>query len=472
MRDTIIIIFSAVVLIVSLMAFALMRLTVGDTTRRGEAQRAATAAVSHLQVQSLRIERWAQQQADSETLRDPFTRAISKARAGAATKAADKVYEASKKKGAPFGSRKANLILVVDAQGIALGRNHSTSLMRGNNLAPKHPQMFKALANGTTGSAIWPEKHQLVSYAPIRDESGKVVGGLVVGTQFNNGRLDSTSQATSGVSLVAAVRDGSGKIGVIATTSTVPINAQRAAQSAQAVFNSTTASALSGLGENLDAAAIPLDGYGQDAVIVALVPQKDVASFRSLLLAILGAAAVGWMLTLVAAHLMDNYISQPVSDLEEGLLAVINGETDLRFELEHEVLGGLVFRVNSLLNELLGVQEDNTDEEGRPSVAPSSSSFSAALTVDERMVSLSFDDVENAAELRDEAPEDYYKRIYDEYIAIKRRMGDPTGHIRFAAFSNRIKALEQQLSGRHGKPFRYKIEAKGREVVLMAVPLA
>ena len=39
MRDTIIIIFSAVVLIVSLMAFALMRLTVGDTTRRG-----ATAA--------------------------------------------------------------------------------------------------------------------------------------------------------------------------------------------------------------------------------------------------------------------------------------------------------------------------------------------------------------------------------------------------------------------------------------------
>jgi hypothetical protein len=36
---------------------------------------------------------------------------------------------------------------------------------------------------------------------------------------------------------------------------------------------------------------------------------------------------------------------------------VINGKTDMRFELEHAELGGLVSRINSLLNALTGVPE-------------------------------------------------------------------------------------------------------------------
>jgi hypothetical protein len=54
--------------------------------------------------------------------------------------------------------------------------------------------------------------------------------------------------------------------------------------------------------------------------------------------------------------------------MEEGLLQIINGKTDLRFEIEHPDLGGLIFRINSLLNALMGVPE--TDEEGRTSTSP------------------------------------------------------------------------------------------------------
>ena len=43
---------------------------------------------------------------------------------------------------------------------------------------------------------------------------------------------------------------------------------------------------------------------------------------------------------------------------------------DRRFEIEHAELGGLVFRLNSLLNQLIGVQEDETDADGRPTPAP------------------------------------------------------------------------------------------------------
>lgn len=192
----------------------------------------------------------------------------------------------------------------------------------------------------------------------------------------------------------------------------------------------------------------------------------------SLFWPMLGVIFLGLILTIVSATFINNYVSRPISDLEDGLLAIINGQTDLRFELEHPLLGGLVFRVNSLLNELLGVAEDTTDEEGRPSNAPSPESFTGALNLDERMASLSFEDVEDAQDLRDEVPEDYYKRIFDEYIEAKSSLGDPVDHLRFAPFAQRIKSSEAQLTNKHGKPFRYRIEAQGKEVVLLAVPLA
>ena len=62
MRETIIGVFAVVVTLVSVLSFALMRLSIGDVSNKGEARRAVTAAVAHLQVEGLRIERWALQQ--------------------------------------------------------------------------------------------------------------------------------------------------------------------------------------------------------------------------------------------------------------------------------------------------------------------------------------------------------------------------------------------------------------------------
>ncbi len=79
-------------------------------------------------------------------------------------------------------------------------------------------------------------------------------------------------------------------------------------------------------------------------------------------------------------------------------------------------------------------------------------------------------DVADAA-LRDEPADAYYRRIFDEYIAAKRSLGDPVEDITLAAFVERIQASEREMSEKHGKPVRYKIEVRGREVVLLAVPL-
>jgi nitrogen fixation/metabolism regulation signal transduction histidine kinase len=71
---------------------------------------------------------------------------------------------------------------------------------------------------------------------------------------------------------------------------------------------------------------------------------------------------LGLFLVVTGGFLLGNYISRPIAEIEEGLLLVINGQQDLRFELEHEELGGLTSRINSLLNSLLGVKEG--DDQG------------------------------------------------------------------------------------------------------------
>jgi hypothetical protein len=206
-------------------------------------------------------------------------------------------------------------------------------------------------------------------------------------------------------------------------------------------------------------------------VLISIVHLSAPAILGGLIWPALGATVVGLILVLAGAWTLDNYISRPISEIEDGLLTIMNGRTDLRFEIEHAELGGLVFRLNSLLNQLFGVQEDETDDQGRPSRAPQASSFQDALSVDERMAAMTGSDAADP-ELRDEPADAYYRRIFDEYVSAKRTLGDPVEGIALPAFVERIQASEAEMSEKHGKPVRYKIEVRGREVVFLAVPLA
>ena len=220
--------------------------------------------------------------------------------------------------------------------------------------------------------------------------------------------------------------------------------------------------------------AAPLSGYGDGkrAVLVAVSPASLIESISGLLWPVLAVTGLGVLLVCLGGFLLGNYISRPIEDLEEGLLAILNGKTDLRFEIEHAELGGLVFRLNSLLNQLMGVQEDDTDEEGRPSRPPAASDFSDALAVDERQVAAANADPGLVAALRSEPAESYYRRLFRDYVAAKRSLGDPIDHITEPNFVGRIRTSEGEMKEKHGKPVRYRVETRGREVILIAVPLA
>ena len=110
-------------------------------------------------------------------------------------------------------------------------------------------------------------------------------------------------------------------------------------------------------------------------MLIAAIPSSLVGNVNSLLWPVLAIAGLGLVLVIAGGVLLGNYISAPISELEDGLLAIINGQSDLRFQLEHPELGGLVFRINSLLNAMMGVAEDTTDDQGRPSQGPSAQGF-------------------------------------------------------------------------------------------------
>ncbi|WP_437776009.1 MXAN_5187 C-terminal domain-containing protein [Sorangium sp. So ce1097] len=482
MRGKIIAVFAVIVLMVGGLAYALARASLGQIASPGEAPRALAAAMAQLQVDGLVLERWLASHASDPRLRQPFNAGTAPARAEAATSAANAIREAVA--ASPELARTPpSLVVLVDTKGVVLGRNAS-ALMRGDNLGAVYPSLMRAIEQGVTGSDVWVSRARneqlLASYAPIRSDAGQIVGAVAVGTALNDERLTNASERTSGRLLVVAMQSGDG-LDVVAKSRDVPpplvaaLTASPAKDSALRALSSGRMVDIGGLSGEHSAVAHALDGYGDGrrAVLLSIAPLRTPGLAGSLLWPLLGVTALGLVLVVVAAYFLDAYISQPVSEIEDGLLAIMNGRTDLRFGIEHAELGGLVFRLNSLLNQLLGVQEDETDAEGRPSRAPTSASFRDALEVDERMAALSPGEIPADAKALLEEPEDaYYARVFAEYIAAKRSLGDPVDHITRDAFVARLKASEQELGQKHGKPMRYKVEVRGKEIVLLAVPLA
>src|SRR5690606_14114039 len=74
----------------------------------------------------------------------------------------------------------------------------------------------------------------------------------------------------------------------------------------------------------------------------------------SLLWPLTGAFAV---IALVFGWVMANKVLVPVGIMEERVLAIINGDTEQRVEVDEPDLGGLAYRINQLVSALSGAPE-------------------------------------------------------------------------------------------------------------------
>ena len=478
MRIKIIAVNALIVALVGLLSFLLVRASLSSATGTKDqltpqAQNDVNGAAGRLQLDGLRTERWLSAAAGEQATLEALQKASPSARSDAATKRCDDLV--SKMKSASlFEKNVPTLVALVDSSGKIVGRN-GTNMNRGDDMGHTYAGLKSTLTTGQSGSDIWYEKDRyLGSYVAVRDPSGAIVGALLAGRPLND-TLSRVSEATTGRALDVVVPTGDGfqVVGHSAIESK-PLDDSIGATAKDMLKNALAHGQTDGVrdGEILVAAS-PLPAFedGKRALLVAAAPASLIADPSGLaMLPIFGAMAIGIILVIVGGWLLGNYITRPINMLEEGLLAILNGQADKRFELDHAELGGLAFRIDQLLNQLMGVEEDTTDDEGRVSQAPSAAHFNDALAVDDKRAGGEVDP-DAARRLAAEQPAQYYARIYREYVAAKRAIGEATDHITEQAFATRIQGMEQEAAQKHGQRVRYQVQARNKEVVLLAVPL-
>ena len=182
------------------------------------------------------------------------------------------------------------------------------------------------------------------------------------------------------------------------------------------------------------------------------------------LLGVLGVAIYGFIL---ANNFMD-----PIEQMEDDILAVINGRSDVRLEVETPELGGLSYRVNQLINLFTGVAEE--DEEGR---AVTSSGGWEAVSINAPGSSARAStpgpgqsDDPDAAALTAIPEEEYYARLYAEYVSAKQALGEDVSNVPESRFVERIRGNAEHLAKKHGaRIVRFKVETIGGQVNLKPV---
>ncbi len=367
MRWKIVLVNGGIVLVLALVTFFLLRTSLSSVVadpreQKGELVRAIHAAEARLTLDSLQTERWLARHAASPEVKNVFEAGTASARSDSATSKANELRDLAVASG-DFSRMAPSLVLFVDAEGHGVGRNGS-ELMRGDDVGSVYPGLSASLKSGNTGSAFWVNQQRgeqlLASYAPVHDSSGEIVGVLVVGTPLNDGRLTRTSEVTSGRSLALVMGAGDKPI-AIGGKKLKGFDSEEVSGAVASAKKGTLSHVTMAIEGYLFAAA-PLNGF-DGAVLVGSAPASKVASVDALLWPVFAVGLLGFFLVFTAGTMLGNYISKPISEIEEGLLLIMNGQQDLRFDLEHDELGGLTSQINGLLNNILGVPE-NQDEGG------------------------------------------------------------------------------------------------------------
>ena len=387
-----------------------------------------------------------------------------------------------------------DIVLVVDETGRVIARDGARNVMFGKALTPAIPALSAALKTGNSRHDVWLEDEQnkllQTAIAPIRAESGTVLGALLVGYDLSNG-LASREGKLLGRDVAFIVEgkvyssslDGAGArdlraflFGANNASTTSVLGSQNSATQPWRV--ALGGQEYTGVTARLpSAASVPV----AFAVLGNRTAATQIASTANVIVIML---VLGALLVIGYGFAIGTAVMRPIEEIEEGILAVINGKTDLRLSTDSAELGGLAFRINQLLNVMTGTEEASEDEEGKLSVPPSEGHWKDAAFSDAR-AQLSpaagtpaaavdpdeiIDDPELATKLASEQEDAYSERVYSEYVAAKQQLGENVSSIPKDRFSQRLKGRADALAQKHGcRMVRFQVSTQNDQVVLRPV---
>ncbi|HEY5962078.1 MAG TPA: hypothetical protein VIV60_36225, partial [Polyangiaceae bacterium] len=197
MRWKIIVANAGIVLILGLVAYVMLATSLGEVVQnegraRTTVAQAVRAANARLAVDALQTERWLDQRVRTDDVRDVFSGGTIEARKESATVQANKIRDEAAQNPL-FGGLSPALVLFLDAQGVALGRNGS-ALMRGERVGDVYPSIKSAIGDGKTISDVWINRQRqeqlMVSIAAVRGDGNQVVGAVAVGVPMSDDRME------------------------------------------------------------------------------------------------------------------------------------------------------------------------------------------------------------------------------------------------------------------------------------------
>lgn len=431
--------------------------------------------------------------AQTAQVRDVFAGLDQKVRRTRAYDAAEEVFRwfanpARDKRGEP------DIVLIVDETGTTLARNGARNVMYGKKLLSSLPALKGVLGSGSTEHDVWLETNEnkvlQTVMAPIRGSSGLILGALVVGYDLSNGVAKSEAEIL-GRDVAFVIKDR-------VYSSSLEGGAARDLMSFLFGSNKTSTEAI--LSGSVDRSQTWLSTFAKEQYIgiTARLPMSYslpvayvVTGNRTVQMApasranvIIYMLVLGALLVIVYGFVIGTIFLKPIEMIEEGVLAVINGRTDLRLETGSPELGGLAYRINQLLNVFTGTEEDTEDADGRVSLPPANAWKDAAFADAPPKAAIKTDsapkssgggdepieDAELAAKLGAENDSDYQTRIYDEYVQAKRTLGENVSNITAERFHQRLKGRADALAKKYGcKNVRFVIQTQNKQVALRPV---
>lgn len=372
-----------------------------------------------------------------------------------------------------------HVVALIDETGRVIARDTDPNRMYGEPLLGQLRMLRSVFRRGSTRYGVWrlDDKLLQVGAAPVRNEEGSIVGALVVGYDLSNGYAQREAKLAGHDVLFLTEQ------GIYSTSTTVALRDEIEKALFSAPLDAETQAALAGKPTLPWAAELSGGAYvgvtsvlprarSASAGFVLLAAEEDHTGLASIADVILWLTLLGGMGVAIYGYMAANNIMAPIEQMEDDLLAVINGRNDVRLEVETPELGGLSYRINQLINMFTGVAEE--DDEGR-AVTSSGGWEAVSITGPEPAQRSSA-----PGTLRETDPEvtelasmpegQYFDQLYANYVAAKQSVGEDVSGVPRDRFIDRIRGNADHLAKKHGASMvRFKVEIVGGQVNLKPI---
>lgn len=395
-----------------------------------------------------------------------------------------------------------DIVLVTDETGRVIARDKDINRMYGYDLAASLPCLRRTLRLGHPCYDLWykTDENKVLQVAVVaaRNSSGSIVGSLVVAYELSAG-LARTEHDLLGrhVAFLAHGKVYSSSLGPRATKAlSAAFDADLRGELAAAQRGRATEPWQVSIDDNTYVGvAAPLPrSRSVAAVYVLLANQSEATGVAKSAYWIALMTVVAAIMVVIFGFVIGGSILSSIEDMEESILTIINGKLGLRLEAKSSEFSGLADRINQMINMFTGTLD--TDESGRvlslpPGArrqeqspwqgdafiapkgervantrhSPAPPALSRPSEADHCV-----DDEELAASLRGEDESAYYQRIYEEYLAQKKSVGEDLSGVSLEAFRHRVDVDAKRLAEKHQVPtVRFTVRNEAGDVSLLPV---